>query len=350
MEIVNVYEASLFSITSLSILLQIYVIVLIAKVSPTSMKAYSWFLIQNTAWDLLFTIVVGFGLALDVPSPDVTGAFVKGLSRYFGKYGGNITMSVMIFCATGMLISLAECLIYRSMVVRSNEKILHFFLKRQNLIIVNIIALSIALSTAVVCYFSLTKPQDYSKFLLEFPWILENLRSTSTSFVYFDAHSTFTQIFFMSVFALFAVYEIISFVAAWSILRILRENSMYFSAKTYTMHLQLTVLLFGQLLTPVICNVLPICIVLMGMLVGYKLDRWAIQLFILTLAIYAPANSLMTILFVTPYRRFTYATISCRPHKISTGVIEYNVTEGNPTFMLTTFTQSVTVRAFKNNK
>ncbi|KAI1725856.1 serpentine type 7TM GPCR chemoreceptor srh domain-containing protein [Ditylenchus destructor] len=234
------------------------------------------------------------------------------------------------------------------MVVRSNEKLLHFFLKQQNLIIVNVIAFSIALSTGVVCYFSLTKPQDYSKFLFEFPWILENLRSTSTSFIYFDAHSTFTQIFFMSVFVLFAAYEIISFIAAWSILRILRENSMYFSAKTYTMHRQLTILIFGQLLAPVIFNVLPICIVLMGMLVGYKLDKWAIQFFILTLTIYAPANSLMTIHFVTPYRRFTYATISCRPHKISLGLIEHNATEGNPSFMLTT--QSVTVRAYENNK
>ncbi|KAI1706540.1 serpentine type 7TM GPCR chemoreceptor srh domain-containing protein [Ditylenchus destructor] len=356
MTIVNWYEICLFVFTFIAILLQLYVIVLVKKETPPSMKSYSWFLIQYTIWDMLFTATLGFAMGPDFPSQDIAGAFVNGFARYFGKYAGNVSLAFMVFCVSAMLITLAECLIYRMMVVRADDDALKIFLKPSTLVIVSIVALSIAAAIAVACYFALMKPEDYPnlyvaywKKISDYPWLLEKLQDDTSVAIVFDGHSTYVQVFFIIVFGLFTFYEVISFAIAWSILYTLRQNSQYFSPKTYKMHRQLTFLLIGQLLTPIICNILPISLIVLSIVADFRIASWNVQLMILTMTLYAPVNSLMTIHFVTPYRKFTYAKIDCKSNKSSRTVNHLvfdkssvvTVTKSNQIFTLHTMTTKI---------
>ncbi|KAI1706542.1 serpentine type 7TM GPCR chemoreceptor str domain-containing protein [Ditylenchus destructor] len=304
-------------------LLQLYVIILVKTQTPQAMKSYSWFLVQYTIWDMLFTATLGFVLGPDFAAQEIAGAFVIGIARYFGKNAGNIALAFMTFCISAMLTTLAECLIYRMMIVRSNTDALQTFLKPSTLVIVSIVTLTTAGSNALTSYFLAMKPEDYpnlisyGKKISEYPLIWEKLQDDTSVAIVFDTYSTLNQMYFMSTAVLFFLYEVISFAIAWSILYTLRQNSQYFSVKTYKMHRQLTLLLIGQLLTPIMCIVLPMSILLVSVLFNFRIAGWNNDVIMLTQALYASVNSLMTILFVTPYRKYTFAKIICWSNKPS---------------------------------
>ncbi|KAI1706541.1 serpentine type 7TM GPCR chemoreceptor str domain-containing protein [Ditylenchus destructor] len=228
-----------------------------------------------------------------------------------------------MLCITAMLIALAECLIYRWLVVRSNDDALKIFLKPSTLVIVSIVGLFIAVSNALASYFLAMKPEDYANYisygkkLSEYPHIWEKLQDDFSVVFMYDPDSTIIQIYFILGFVQFILYEVISIAIAWNILYTLRQNSQYFSPKTYKMHRQLTFLLIGQLLIPIMCIVLPTSILLLSVLFHFRITSWNNDVIMLTQALYASVNSLMTILFVTPYRKYTFAKIACWSNKPS---------------------------------
>uniref|UniRef100_A0A915CYF5 Uncharacterized protein n=1 Tax=Ditylenchus dipsaci TaxID=166011 RepID=A0A915CYF5_9BILA len=69
MKINNRFEALLLSITTVSIALQLYVIFLVIYASPPAMKAYRFFIITYTLYDLLFSFGIGFLIEPQLPSP-----------------------------------------------------------------------------------------------------------------------------------------------------------------------------------------------------------------------------------------------------------------------------------------
>ena len=79
-----------------------------------------------------------------------------------------------------------------------------------------------------------------------------------------------------------------------------------FSSRTYRMHMQLTALLALQLLCPIVCIAMPVSILcLYSVFYGHALTLEGGEVGVTALALYATVNSLLTLLFVTPFRRYT---------------------------------------------
>lgn len=109
-----------------------------------------------------------------------------------------------------------------------------------------------------------------------------------------------------SVAAGFVVSELLCFIVVFYILATLRANSHAFSVKTYAMHRQYTQLLVLQLTNPLVMFVLPSVAVLSSIVfpIGeYWTSTVAVQFGYIWLDVYALNNCLLTIFFVTPYRR-----------------------------------------------
>lgn len=87
------FEAFLLVTSCAAIFAQCYAIWLILKKSPVAMHAYRFFLVTSSASDLLFAFVLGILLHPDLLFP-APALIVQGLGRFFGPYGGIITVSM----------------------------------------------------------------------------------------------------------------------------------------------------------------------------------------------------------------------------------------------------------------
>jgi len=87
---------------------------------------------------------------------------------------------------------------------------------------------------------------------------------------------------------------------------ILRANIHLYSERTYKMHMHLTALLIAQLLAPLILIGMPVCSGLLVLILGGQITKLIGQMGVLMLALYASVNSLLTLFFVAPFRRFTF--------------------------------------------
>lgn len=95
------------------------------------------------------------------------------------------------------------------------------------------------------------------------------------------------------------------------IFRNLRERSEHFSQRTYVMHRQLSVLLVMQVLVPAFFIALPLGIVIMDLFspsINVN-DAFYGNLAFTLISLYGTSNSLMTIFFVAPYRRYTHELV-----------------------------------------
>jgi hypothetical protein len=94
---------------------------------------------------------------------------------------------------------------------------------------------------------------------------------------------------------------------AFVVLFILRRNFAKFSKQTYRLHFQFTLCLTFQIALPLFLIVLPVSYYLVFIIMlGGQSKRIITQLSFTCLTIYGAINSLMTIIFVGSYRRYTY--------------------------------------------
>ncbi|KAI1694960.1 serpentine type 7TM GPCR chemoreceptor srh domain-containing protein [Ditylenchus destructor] len=83
------YNATLLLLTTISIFFQCYVVFMVIRASPKSMSEYRYFLCLISIWDLLFTILLGYGLHPKLLLPLSAGE-IKGLFKYFGLLGAKV--------------------------------------------------------------------------------------------------------------------------------------------------------------------------------------------------------------------------------------------------------------------
>jgi Serpentine type 7TM GPCR chemoreceptor Str len=99
----------------------------------------------------------------------------------------------------------------------------------------------------------------------------------------------------------------IGLVLAVLIFKNLREHSEHFSQRTYAMHRQLSVLLVMQVFGPAFFVVLPVGVIVATLLssaISLSGDIYG-DIALTLISFYTINNSLMTILFVAPYRRYS---------------------------------------------
>jgi Serpentine type 7TM GPCR chemoreceptor Str len=106
--------------------------------------------------------------------------------------------------------------------------------------------------------------------------------------------------------ALYGACWLFSLGIAASILRQLRAKAHLFSTKCYAMHLQLTTLLYIQVLSPAAVLFVPAALILLAKFdFAFGLGVYQHVYCSLIFACWAPGNALVTLYFVRPYRRYT---------------------------------------------
>jgi hypothetical protein len=110
----------------------------------------------------------------------------------------------------------------------------------------------------------------------------------------------------------------------WKIFRKLKENSNRMSKRSRILHVQFTVLLVVQLSSPIVFIFGPFLIVAAAMLYGFYVSKEEVNYGLLVIGFYAPANSIFTIVCVTPYRKHAWMRI-----RYAVGALLYVVTCGH---------------------
>uniref|UniRef100_A0A914PIP2 G protein-coupled receptor n=1 Tax=Panagrolaimus davidi TaxID=227884 RepID=A0A914PIP2_9BILA len=117
--------------------------------------------------------------------------------------------------------------------------------------------------------------------------------------------ATKTRILFGIISGGFVVSEIVCLLSVRWIFKILRKNVSSFSAQTYKLHRQMTLLLYLQILNPIIFIWFPIgsCIFAVFLKLDFRKNTgiWGL----IFMSFYSISNTLLTIGFVSPYRNFT---------------------------------------------
>ncbi|KAH7720004.1 hypothetical protein AAVH_12536 [Aphelenchoides avenae] len=123
--------------------------------------------------------------------------------------------------------------------------------------------------------------------------------------IYLRTDMTWAALMMLTVVSGVVVAALVGFGAVYAILRTLRKNAISFSSRTYRLHVQLTVLLLAQLSLPSVFVMFPMMVAVLSMIYHFHLSQTDGRMGFLLFSLYAPVNSFLVILFVTPYRRFT---------------------------------------------
>jgi hypothetical protein len=113
--------------------------------------------------------------------------------------------------------------------------------------------------------------------------------------------------------------EILAAVLLYLIITTLGQNSASFSPNTYKLHRQFSLLLISQLLCPIICICLPFGALTIVMWIRIVPTKLAGEIGLIAILIYGLSNSLLTIAFVTPYKRHFLDSLSkiCKFHTLN---------------------------------
>ncbi|KAI1693079.1 serpentine type 7TM GPCR chemoreceptor srh domain-containing protein [Ditylenchus destructor] len=313
MELNSVYDILAFIMSLASIIFQFYVIFVVIKVSPFTMRPYRYFLCIMTIWDIIFTFLIGVGLAPHHVYP-MSGATVHGFSQDFGLDFAHVMVCAVVFSAVQIMAAEFYCLLYRLTVVFQNRKVHKIFMHPISKVFAQILFVCIGL------FFSVPTFHLYLD--------KEGVVISQTSWINFAAQSLHYTIelhdnsiillinldttFFTAakvICCCLCAFSVICLLIIFAILRALRKNAHTFSKKTYKIHLQLTILLIVQLICPVVFVILPTGVSLIFALSGYFTPQgFGVVLghvFMIAISFYGTANSILTMFFVKPYRRHT---------------------------------------------
>ncbi|KAI1709780.1 serpentine type 7TM GPCR chemoreceptor srh domain-containing protein [Ditylenchus destructor] len=260
------------------------------------MAQYRYFLCLTSIWDLIFSALLGYGLHPRLLFP-LSAAEANGLFNSFGHIGAKTCL--VFFAAVNVIGSQFVCLGYRFVAVLPNQIFHGYYTKFISKLLWQLFCLSCALGYSIPLY-SLLVPED--------------------------VESTFA--YAKGIVIGFTTIELLSCAMAFCILRQLRKSSHLFSNKTYKLQNQLTLLLIIQLASPIVFIGIPVAAALLSNLMGsFALGSSSGEVGMIIISLYALNSSLLTILFVTPYRKYTTKFLSkwfnprcrvkCRPYTSS---------------------------------
>lgn len=296
------YYLLLLLITILSIALQCYVLFLIWHTSPSSMREYRYFLSLFTIVDLLFTIAIGLGLKPAVIYP-MSGVVVDGLFALLGQDLSNYAVASIYHLGAVMVAVEVYCMFYRWTVISQRQGVHKFIVSKGGKSVGLLLLFSIGL------IYSVPLPSIYTEGQLVIPqqsshsvhFSVLNDSRIITCFV--DTYSGEVWAHSLLLAGGILLAEGLSIWMAVAIFVTLSRNSGAMTAKTLKMHKQLTLLLMGQLLSPVAFIALPMFgALLWGVFLKRPAGEFMSHACFGLLEMYASVNSLLT-LSITPYRR-----------------------------------------------
>ncbi|KAI1709761.1 serpentine type 7TM GPCR chemoreceptor srh domain-containing protein [Ditylenchus destructor] len=316
------YSAIVLFITSFSVVLQFYVIFVVIKLSPKSMETYRYFLCLIAVWDLMFSSLLGFGLHPKVLHPLPAGQ-VNGLFKYLGHTGGIINMSAINFAVVNVIAAQVYSLSYRLAVVLDNTRIQDYFMKPVGIVTAQTIVLGISFGYAIMGYRCIIPTKEATIQYIEGLCAFLNWTPPSRTEVVLGIDFSPQNIgnspyipYAIAVIAGMIFVEILCSILAIVIIKILRRNVRAYSKKTYKIQIQLTFLLIIQLLSPIVFLMVPILYPGINGLAVHGTSEATGDLTVIFLSLYALNNPVLTIMFVTPYRRYTLSKLGMCCNKL----------------------------------
>lgn len=176
------------------------------------------------------------------------------------------------------------------------------------LIAFHILGYAITFSISITGYLSVTDEQTTNNLLAALsPEILANKGPrTPIFFLAVDSPVVFYGVLY--IFVMFLVSIVLGFFMAIHIILYLRKHASNFTAKTYRMHLQLTVILIVQQITPIVFIITPIVtIIAIAIRNGGSvyISKTAFSVVVALATFYPMTNAAICIVFITPYWNFT---------------------------------------------
>ncbi|KAI1704158.1 serpentine type 7TM GPCR chemoreceptor srh domain-containing protein [Ditylenchus destructor] len=307
----SLYDIIVTAITVFSLSMEIYLIYLIVYKSPKCMARYRFFLLSISLWDSTFSFAFGLGLMPNMLYP-TSCVVVNGFFKFFGARFSLVMVSFVTFCAYNGKMAQDYCMMYRLTIIMESNRIHETFLRLPCVILFQIVMFCVSFTAAIFAYFSFM--DDSLAYLDRFPsesgkteeWRIPqfNRNAVMVCTAWFD--KSLTNMVTLSVWIL-GISEVLCFLMAASIFFILRKNISRFSKKTYAMHMQLTLLIVMQYISPIFFMFGPVSIILVRQFIQVNdPPQNSFGDFLGTsCSLYGCANTCLTLIFVTPYRRYT---------------------------------------------
>ncbi|KAI6198569.1 hypothetical protein M3Y96_00533100 [Aphelenchoides besseyi] len=260
------------ALTVLAFLCQFCAFYVIVSGSPKNMQRYKTYLLIRTIYDLLLTSLMGVLLRI---FPEDSRFVISGLlSLMTGIYG--VHFGVAVFFALLVLIAAekAICLVYRFLVFnKKRRKLFDQVFAKRNVLLIHLAVYFSAFFFGA--FFSLT---------------LSVNTDGASIYVQIEETNRLIPLILHSIFWTFTFSLLV-----YKVFVILKENENNYSNTTKRLHRQLTWLLLAQAISPVILFLIP------GVLAHFF---WFVShLIVLSLLTQMVINPILTIAFVSPYRR-----------------------------------------------
>uniref|UniRef100_A0A7E4VRQ3 Serpentine Receptor, class T n=1 Tax=Panagrellus redivivus TaxID=6233 RepID=A0A7E4VRQ3_PANRE len=308
MHLHHTIDAFLFAYTVFSVTTQVYTFFVVIFKSPAFMKEYRYFLCTFIFWDIIFNVSVGFFI---LPTPlfpsygVIVSGFIENLEPYFGS---NVTRAFICiaFWSGADLIQLQDfCLIYRFTALHPNRNVRKWFMSWPSMIAFHIVGYGICFAACVPIWFIVVDESEKLSYMAMFDSSIFLDIEPGNVFTFLNENSSIVPYYCSCLFVGFGFHLIVSVTLSTNIIRYLSHNADKFSTKVYRMHRQLTIILIVQIFTPLMFMIIPICILVMTTYLEIPLSNTLGHIGILLITIYPSTNTIITIVCVTPYRKFT---------------------------------------------
>ncbi|KAI6170920.1 hypothetical protein M3Y97_01104800 [Aphelenchoides bicaudatus] len=298
------HEISLFAITLITLLLQVYVIYMITFQTPNNMRDYLYFLLLLTVIDLLFTIVVGIYLQ---PSPlPFLAVQAKGVCSYFSEFACVVGASASLALGACTLMIQIYCLMYRCAVLFRTKRIYRLFVSIPAKVFFFTFGLSVAFGFGYFFYRSDYRRNEvpmHPTVEMEYKNLTAILKPTD-ALLFIDIYDNYVMAYVATLGSCLFLSEFVSLLMVIGILSFLRKNAALFSRVTYRLHVQFTILLAVQLTSPFVLIIIPAAIYVISLIVHHNdLNELYVKAGFNILTLYGFINGGCTLIFVGPYRK-----------------------------------------------
>ncbi|KAI1705153.1 serpentine type 7TM GPCR chemoreceptor srh domain-containing protein [Ditylenchus destructor] len=237
------------------------------------MSDFRYFLCLISIWDLLFTVLLGYGLHPTFLFPLGAGQ-INGFFKYLGPTGANIGFCLIIFAAVNVFNAQNFCLLFRVTVLLPNTNIYELFMKPVSFILSQIYWMAISLAYAIPLYSILLKDKTLVTFVtaaskaLNLPPIKPDAVIIAVDFNPELPIGINTRRYCAAIVGGVIYFEIFCLAMTIYIIKRLRKNAHLFSKKTYSLQIQFTLVLAYQLLSPLIFILVPVSTILILAMMG----------------------------------------------------------------------------------
>jgi hypothetical protein len=200
------------------------------------------------------------------------------------------------------------CLIYRFLAVHPNRDLAKKFTKLSCTLFVYglVFVISVLIGLAA---FLVIAPSSEHKTIIE-SWMMKTSGKLpeyidlETPRLLLYNNKPFISYFFNGIGICLGISEIVYLVIVFKILRVLRKSSSSFSKRSIKLQRQLALLLGAQVIVPILLAIAPFSVLLYRMKTHSMNTKFETEMGMILFMSHLTVLSLMTIFFVTPYRKF----------------------------------------------